>query len=113
MDDHNRKHHSAPNVDPFDGDIDYGVIARVAPSITFFHAVRTRSTGTCRPGSKSSIGVNGIHYGRHQNLRSLISAHYRWLRKWGDRQSGPRLSMFRPSIRRGMVSSRKWSAAVI
>jgi linoleoyl-CoA desaturase len=32
VDDHNRKHHTAPNVDPFDGDIDYGVIARVAPS---------------------------------------------------------------------------------
>src|SRR5215216_1449438 len=32
VDDHNRKHHNAPNVDPFDGDIDYGLIARVAPS---------------------------------------------------------------------------------
>jgi linoleoyl-CoA desaturase len=32
VEDHNRKHHSAPNVDPFDGDIDYGFLARVAPS---------------------------------------------------------------------------------
>ena len=32
VDDHNRKHHTAPNVDPFDGDINYGVLARVAPS---------------------------------------------------------------------------------
>ena len=32
VDDHNRKHHNAPNVDPFDGDIRYGLIARVAPS---------------------------------------------------------------------------------
>ena len=32
VEDHNRKHHGAPNVDPFDGDIDYGFIARVAPS---------------------------------------------------------------------------------
>ena len=32
VEDHNRKHHSAPNVDPFDGDIDYGLLARVAPS---------------------------------------------------------------------------------
>jgi linoleoyl-CoA desaturase len=32
VDDHNRKHHNAPNVDPFDGDICYGLIARVAPS---------------------------------------------------------------------------------
>jgi linoleoyl-CoA desaturase len=32
VDDHNRKHHNAPNVDPFDGDIDYGLIGRVAPS---------------------------------------------------------------------------------
>ena len=32
VEDHNRKHHGAPNVDPFDGDIDYGSIARVAPS---------------------------------------------------------------------------------
>ena len=32
VEDHNRKHHGAPNVDPFDGDIDYGFLARVAPS---------------------------------------------------------------------------------
>ncbi len=32
VEDHNRKHHSAPNVDPFDGDIDYGFLARIAPS---------------------------------------------------------------------------------
>ena len=30
--DHNRNHHGSPNVDPFDGDIQYGSLARVAPS---------------------------------------------------------------------------------
>ena len=30
--DHNRSHHDAPNVDPFDGDIQYGSLARVSPA---------------------------------------------------------------------------------
>jgi linoleoyl-CoA desaturase len=30
--DHNKRHHDAPNVDPFDGDIQYGSVARVSPA---------------------------------------------------------------------------------
>ena len=44
VEDHNRKHHGAPNVDPFDGDIDYGSLPVLRRASHGAHGIASSTT---------------------------------------------------------------------